>query len=215
MAEIIDIFDANLDPIGSKNRASAHRDGDWHRTFHLWLATKRNNGSLLLQLRSPTAKNFPDLLDVTAAGHLMAGETPEMGVREVSEELGIKVLPSVLRFLGYRVEVADQTNGQKNREYQAVFLAIEERDLSEYNPDPQEVYGILELPIGEGYRLFSGAAESVNTRALVFDPASASWSMRTETLRTERFLPRIQQYYLTMLIMAERMIEGREPLAIS
>jgi isopentenyldiphosphate isomerase len=215
VSEIIDIFDANLQPIGSKERIDAHRDGDWHRTFHLWLTTERNGGSLLFQLRSPSAKNFPDLLDVTAAGHLMSGETPEMGIREATEELGIEVPQSSLNPLGYRVEVADQVNGQRNREYQAVFIAKENRELLDYRPDPREVYGILELPISEGYALFSGQAETINTNSLIFDEQLSIWSIKNQVVRIDRFLPRVQQYYLTMLIMSERLIEGRMPIAIS
>lgn len=215
MAENIDIYDANLSPIGVKERAQAHRDGDWHRTFHLWLTSSRHGGSLLLQLRSPTAKNFPNLLDITAAGHLLSGETPEMGIREATEELGISISPDEMTFLGYRVEVADQQNGQRNREYQAVYLAEEALPLENFNPDPNEVYGVLELKISDGFALFTGSVDVAVTQALIFDPATKKWSLKPEEISRERFLPRIQNYYLTMLIMAERHLTKSGPIAIS
>jgi isopentenyldiphosphate isomerase len=90
MAELIDIFDANLAPIGTMERAQAHKEGRWHRTFHLWIMVPNTVPQLLFQLRSPHVENYPSMLDVTAAGHLEAGEEVIQGMREVEEELGCK-----------------------------------------------------------------------------------------------------------------------------
>ncbi|WP_407645941.1 NUDIX hydrolase [Actinacidiphila oryziradicis] len=104
------------------DRIEAHLQGKWHRTVHCWVVSAERGGQILLQKRSDTMKNFPGLLDVSAAGHLEAGEPVEAGLREVTEELGIEVDRSRLHHLGERVEVADQKNGQRNREYQSVCL---------------------------------------------------------------------------------------------
>jgi len=215
MSEQIDIFDANLRKLGSADRIVAHAEGAWHRTFHLWIASDEDNGSVLFQLRSPTAKNFPNLLDVTAAGHLHAGEDLQDGVREVSEEIGVVVEPTQLQWLGYRVEVADQDNGQRNREYQGVFLLKDSRPLASYRPDPEEVYGLLRIPIASGMDLFSRKLEEVRTAGIYYDAQSRSWRDCHEQISKERFLPRIQNYYLTIFIMAERLLENRMPLSIS
>lgn len=214
MAEIIDIYDANLNHIGEMERQRAHLGGQWHRTFHLWIVNSETK-ALLLQLRAPSAKNFPNLLDVTAAGHLHAGEEISAGIREGVEELGVAIEADRLISLGYRVEVADQENGQKNREYQAVHLLTDSRLLQNYKPDPNEVYGLVSLPIDDGLRLFSSELAAVTAPAFRFDSANKTWSLGQDSITRDRFLPRIQNYYLTMLIMAERLCEGRRVFAIS
>ena len=213
MTEEIEIFDANLDPKGKMDRKAAHLSGEWHQTFHLWLCSSRSGGSLLFQLRSPSAKNFPNMLDVTAAGHLLVGETVEDGTREAKEELGIAVEDLSLKSLGYRVEVADQENGQKNREYQAVFLSKDERGLDEYKPDPEEVYGVIDVPIAQGFALFQGEIDTLSADYFAYE--NGEWCLGNMELKSGHFLPRIQQYYLTMLIMSERLLEGKTPLSIS
>ncbi|WNQ12825.1 NUDIX domain-containing protein [Paenibacillus aurantius] len=43
---------------------------------------------LLLQRRHPGKDTYPGLFDITAAGHLEAGENVSDGIRELKEELG-------------------------------------------------------------------------------------------------------------------------------
>jgi hypothetical protein len=59
--EQLKIFDENRNPIGVASREDVHRLGYWHETFHCWF------------------------VDITAAGHLMADESVEDGVREIKE----------------------------------------------------------------------------------------------------------------------------------
>jgi hypothetical protein len=145
----------------------------------------------------------------------MAGEDIEHGLREVTEELGVEIEYGRLNSLGYRVEVADQPNGQRNREYQAVFLVKDDRPLLEFRPDPKEVYGLLQVPLGDGMALFSGERNEIAASGIAYDSPSASWRSISETIARDRFLPRIQKYYLTMMIMAERLLEGNKILSIS
>ena len=87
MSEQVDIFDGNHVAKGSMERVAAHMAAEWHQTFHCWIVARRNEDWLLLQLRSPTKRNYPDRLDITAAGHLESGEQPYDGGRELEEEL--------------------------------------------------------------------------------------------------------------------------------
>ena len=73
MAERIDIYDANLNHLGAMDRMEAHMQGQWHQTFHCWIVSSVSGGRILLQKRSDSMRNFPRLLDVSAAGHLEAG----------------------------------------------------------------------------------------------------------------------------------------------
>src|SRR3712207_8642964 len=99
--EYIDIYDENFDHIGVVTRAEAHARGYWHQTFHCWILRRAHGQeSVLFQRRAATKLLFPGLLDVTAAGHLLQGETAADAVREVNEELGIAAQPADLVYLG-------------------------------------------------------------------------------------------------------------------
>lgn len=214
MSEMLDVYDANLKHEGTMERLAAHVNGRWHQTFHLWLVDEPTR-SVIYQVRSPQMVNFPSALDVTAAGHLEAGEAVEQGVREAQEELGLTFSYDSLKSLGYRVEVADQPNGQRNREYQAVFLAKSPTPLTSFLPDSTEVYGLLGIRIEDGFSLFTGSTETVASVGIAFDEATATWKPTSRIVDLSNFLPRLQQYYLTVHIMAERLLEDRFPLAIS
>jgi len=215
MAETIDIYDANLTLIGTMERVKAHKEGQWHKTFHCSVVTREYGGAILFQLRSPEMVNFPNMLDISAAGHLEAGEKVEEGIREVSEELGITLSKGTLHSLGYRVEVADQKNGQRNREYQAVYILHIDIPLSEYTPQVEEVTGLLWIRIKDGLALFSGSQNNATMEGIRYNKNRAEWENITREVTIEDFLPRIQNYYLTMCIMAERVLENRLPLSIS
>jgi isopentenyldiphosphate isomerase len=89
--ELIDVLTPDGVPTGvRKTKADVHRDGDWHRAVHVWIVT--SDGKLLLQRRSHRKENNPGLWDVSAAGHISAGETViDAAIREVAEELGLRI----------------------------------------------------------------------------------------------------------------------------
>jgi isopentenyldiphosphate isomerase len=211
VAEEIDIFDANLTRIGSMDFVDAHRQALWHRAFHCWVVN--GDGSVLIQQRSSAIATYEGCLDVSAAGHLRAGETVADGIREVQEELGIEVERGQLFDLGYRTEAADLPNDRRNREYQFIALLRCDLPLSAYRPQADELDGLYWLPIAEGLKLFSGAIEESRGRGVRYD--GAAWVEAERTVRREDFVPRVPNYYLTVCIMAERLLEGRFPLAIS
>nr|MDT0663355.1 NUDIX domain-containing protein [Micromonospora sp. DSM 115978] len=199
-----------------KHRIEAHRQGEWHRTFHCRIVSGDNGGQLLLQKRADTMRNYPGLLDISAAGHLEAGEPILAGLREVQEELGLTVDPAELHHLGERVEVADQTNGQRNREYQSVYLHRCDKNLADYSVEPEEVTALVWLPIGPGMDLFAGAIDKLTLPGFTFEKSDGQrWEQFELPITRDSFVPRIQRYYLTTLIMAERLLTNAGPLAIS
>ena len=90
MNEILDIYDAKMNHIGTASREEAHKFGYWHQTFHCWIVRReKGKNYVLFQIRDKEKQDAPNKLDITAAGHLKSGETKEDGLRELSEELGI------------------------------------------------------------------------------------------------------------------------------
>ena len=56
---------------------------------------------MLLQKRNPEKDTFPNLWDVSVAGHIEFGESPkEAALREVYEEVGLKLQTESLTYIG-------------------------------------------------------------------------------------------------------------------
>src|SRR5210317_2621226 len=91
MDEYIDIVTSSGEPTTKVAlKEEAHKNGWWHNTIHVWLYTKK--GEILLQQRSHKKSIFPLLWDVSAAGHVDAGESlTNAAIRETEEELGLKL----------------------------------------------------------------------------------------------------------------------------
>ncbi|MBN2459224.1 NUDIX domain-containing protein [Candidatus Woesearchaeota archaeon] len=69
-------------------KTEAHKKGVWHRAVHIWVYNSK--GELLLQKRAKKKKYYPGLWDISAAGHVSAGQSyQEAAQRELFEELGI------------------------------------------------------------------------------------------------------------------------------
>jgi isopentenyl-diphosphate delta-isomerase type 1 len=86
-------------PLGySAPRDEVHKTGSWHKTVHIWVFNSQNQ--LLLQKRAKKKESFPGLWDISAAGHISAGdESRRTACRELKEELGIDVSENELDFL--------------------------------------------------------------------------------------------------------------------
>jgi isopentenyl-diphosphate Delta-isomerase len=98
-SEPLDVLDPQGEPTGAiKPRGEVHRIGLWHRTVHVWIVNSKNQ--LLLQKRSQAKESHPGLWDISAAGHITAGdESKTAAIRELKEELGIDAEASELEYL--------------------------------------------------------------------------------------------------------------------
>ncbi len=138
--ELIDVLTPDGEPTGiRKPKALVHRDGDWHRAAHIWIAT--NDGRILLQRRSLQKENHPGLWDVSAAGHVSSGESVvDSAIREVGEELGLHIEPSELRHIATIAEsfvLNDAT--YFDNEFHEIFLVHRDIDLAKLKLQREEV----------------------------------------------------------------------------
>jgi isopentenyl-diphosphate Delta-isomerase len=120
-------------------KSEVHRDGDWHGAAHVWILN--TEGQILIQRRSPTKDDWPDLWDVSVAGHLSAGEGPvEAAIREAKEELGVTLVPSECRYLFTVVEQVALNNGNYvDNEHHYVFLVEKDLDVGDFKFNDGEV----------------------------------------------------------------------------
>ncbi|MCW3010920.1 MAG: hypothetical protein JWO90_1324 [Solirubrobacterales bacterium] len=153
--ELLDVYDAAGAWRGVKGRAAVHRDGDWHRCFHLWVLS---GDAVLLQRRAVHKASWPGKLDATAAGHVGAGEAVDAGgAREVLEELGVAYPPGALVPVGV-VAIEDTSGGLVNREFQHVHVVEDPRPLEAWEAwDRHELDGLVRMALGDFAALVGGA----------------------------------------------------------
>lgn len=139
----------------TKPRAEVHRDGDWHRSFHLWIV--KEGRYVLFQRRAKSKDLEPNKIDITVGGHLAAGETVRDALREVEEELGLRVALKELVYVETRRAERSYAVAS-DREFQEVYLLRCDQELSAYNLNPQEVYALYELPLERAIALYRDGA---------------------------------------------------------
>ena len=86
--ELFETYDAKGQALGLVPRSEVHRRGLWHRAVNVFLFDA--TGALYLQRRADTKDVAPGLWDLSAAEHLIPGETYADGaLRGLAEELGV------------------------------------------------------------------------------------------------------------------------------
>lgn len=124
MDEYIDIVTEAGTPTGRiALKSEAHKNGWWHNTIHVWLYTQK--GEVLLQQRSHQKAIYPLLWDVSAAGHIDAGESFEAAaLRETQEELGLQLYPENLTKIGVHKHASTYADGTiQDNEFHQIFIA--------------------------------------------------------------------------------------------
>ena len=118
MDEYFDVLDKEGKMTGIKKlRREVHRDGDWHKTIHIWIINK--NGDILLQRRCANKDSHPNMLDISCAGHLTSGDDSLTGaLRELKEETNLEV--EVIE--GYRYQIEYKLKHIKNAIKQSVYF---------------------------------------------------------------------------------------------
>ncbi|AIQ53202.1 NUDIX hydrolase [Paenibacillus sp. FSL R7-0331] len=163
--EWLTTFDEDGNITGSAPRNDVHRLGLWHETFHCWLVSREPDGeiSIWLQLRSRQKRDYAGLLDITAAGHLLTHETPQDGIRELEEELGISVPFAALHPLGIIPYTMD-TSGFLDRERANVFILETALPMEAFNLQPEEVAGLVTASFTDFSSLWEGSRSSIRVR---------------------------------------------------
>ncbi len=133
--EYFDIVGENNQLLGIKKlRSEAHRDGDWHRTVHIYFLDE-DRRRYLVHLRSKNKDSNPDKWDTRFGGHLKSGETfDEAALGEVKDETGIEVsMNDLIEGDLYKRDHRD------NREFTRVHYFIFKGDINDLKFNDGEV----------------------------------------------------------------------------
>lgn len=142
MNERLKVFNHYYKETGIEQRNLVHAKGYWHEVFHCWIIEKTDSEwRIYLQLRSKNKKDYPNQFDITAAGHILATETIEDGVRELEEEVGIKVKFSQLTSLGV-IPYSIDNEKIKDYEFANVFVYELTGGIEQFTLQREELDGI-------------------------------------------------------------------------
>ncbi|AFH62615.1 NUDIX hydrolase [Paenibacillus caseinilyticus] len=208
--EQFDIYDKVMQPIGTASREEVHAKGWWHRTFQCWIwdaAEPAGEGSILFQERHPGKDTFPGLLDISCAGHLLAGESVEDGVRELQEELGVEVSFDRLISCGIFAEEDELPGGRMDREFCHVFVLPLSRPLESYRLQEDEVTGLYRMPLPVFRRLAEGLPLTAELSGAAVD-AKGQLLPAVQRVTPERLVPHSPAYYRLVLDAVERLTDG-------
>lgn len=195
--EMFDIFNEQMIKIGKASRQNVHAEGLWHQTFHCWIVNKSTRGgwSLLFQLRHKDKDTFPDMLDISCAGHLLSGETVEDGVRELQEELGMSVSINELNYCGMVAEENIISNKLIDREFNHVFIYECNKALNEYKFQISEISGLFFVNIKDFKQLLIADRDFLLAEGIVYDELEEKiFSVNREIYRDD-IAPNSNKYY--------------------
>jgi len=144
--ELFDILDEEGRATGKvRERSFVHQDGDFHGTAHVWIMREKENKKfdVLLQKRSSHKDTHPKCYDISAAGHVAAGDNYlETAYRELKEELGICAGEGELEYIGMCRSHTKGIVGEKkwvDNEISAVYIYCKNIGTDSFRLQKEEV----------------------------------------------------------------------------
>lgn len=161
MKEYFDVLDENGNMTGEvKLRQEVHRDGDWHKAVHIWIFNR--NGEVLLQRRSPNKDSYPNMLDISCAGHLSAGDSSIDGaLRELEEELGLYVDKEELKLFDCMKISRVFKETFINNEFNDLYYLITDKKTNDMTIQEEELSEIFFIPFDKLKQMINEKDESV------------------------------------------------------
>ncbi|BBI31468.1 NUDIX hydrolase [Cohnella abietis] len=218
MPEMFDVYDENGNWTGIAERSEVHARGLWHHTVHCWLVRQEGRGDsdkgeyrakVLFQQRSANKDTNPNCFDITAAGHLEAGETPKDVVRELEEELGVRVAFEELAHFGIFTEQESGVIGGKkyiDAEISHVFGLVTNLPLTDFVLQEEEVSGLYEADADELIALMEGKLQQITARGVKIQKGELQ---ETEALITcSSFVSRDYGYYIAVFKFLRDLVKG-------
>ena len=158
--ELIDILDDDLSVIKTCLKSEAHKNGWLHPTVHIWFYTE--NGKILIQKRAKNKGSFPDLWDVSVAGHIGSGEEAIIAaIREIEEEIGLLVDSNELNKIGTFREKFEHGRGYTDNELHHIYLSKLERDIGSLRIQKEELSEIRLISFDSFERAIAEINESI------------------------------------------------------
>lgn len=163
--EYFDLLDEKGNFLGTtKERNAVHRDGDWHKAIHIWIINEK--GEILLQRRCETKDSDPNMLDISCAGHLSAGDSSlEGALRELKEELNLEIDPSELSFIKTLKRSWKDSHGFVDNEYNDLYILRTNKKIAEMVYQKEEISEIFFV----SYKKFKEMVTNKQSDMIMYD----------------------------------------------
>ncbi|SNR77654.1 Isopentenyldiphosphate isomerase [Lutibacter agarilyticus] len=149
MDEYIDI----LNELGERTgetclKSEAHKKGIFHASVHIWIFDKHKN--VLIQKRATDKDTFPNLWDISVAGHISAREKPlDAALREVEEEIGLIVTEKQLCFIGISKKRIEHHSNLIDNELHYIYVCEIDFKISQLKIQKEEVSAIKSIHLDD------------------------------------------------------------------
>lgn len=149
MEEYIDILTEEGKPTNEQAlKSAAHRLGLWHASAQIWIVNSAKQ--VLLQKRASCKDSYPNLWDISVAGHLSAGDTAKQAaIREIQEEIGLQIDEQELRFLKKVKRSKIPKKGFLDNEYNYLFVVKKDFEITNLVLQKEEVKVVKWIAINE------------------------------------------------------------------
>lgn len=153
--EMLTAYDDDMNEIGVFARPVVHYNGMWHRVAQCWVVGMSETGPrIYLQRRSFEKKSNPGRYDITAGGHVSAGETPEYAMaREMWEETGLNLKEEQMIKIGEFREVL-------GHDHEVATIFIHRDDEPPFSPGPEVIY-MVSADLEEFKALSEGSVDEI------------------------------------------------------
>ena len=192
-----------------KLRDIVHQEGVWHGAFHLHIYTVTDDEPyFIMQKRKHNKDTNPDKLATVAAGHYGIGEVLEDGVREVKEEIGLKVSFQDLTYFGKRIKYSPKLDGRLDCEYQDVTFLRNDQPLESYILQEAELAGIVKVKLFDFIDMMKMKTHEIkNVEALLFNDRGGiekhSLTINRDDIQPASF----DSYYLKTALFIEMLLK--------
>jgi isopentenyldiphosphate isomerase len=139
MDEFIDVLNEVGEPSGiTCLKSEAHKKGLFHASVHVWVFNY--NEEVLIQKRASNKIIFPNLWDVSVAGHISAGEKPIISaIREVKEEIGLSIKQHNLHYIGTSKKRIEHNSNLIDFELHHIYMCKIDFDINSLKIQTEEV----------------------------------------------------------------------------
>ena len=153
-------------------------------------------------MRSPTSSLAPSKFDITAGGHYSAGEELFDGLREVREELGREYSNKQVTYIGRRLNVSPDINGNMRNNIVDISLILDNTPIQDYTLEKQEVYGVCACPVDK-------LIQAHGDNSFSFDVILYTGDGKTETIKVSQdaFPYNWDNYHYKVALLVKRFLE--------
>ena len=163
MEEIFDVLNDKGEYTGrTETREKCHEEGLWHKAVTLFIINSKNQ--VLLQKRSASKKMWPNMWDITAGGHVLAGEFGFQAIiREAKEELGINLNKNDITFIGSSIST-NIKNNIINRHFNEYYVANKDVDETSLILQKDEVSEVKWIDKGDIIQKIQNNYDSITAK---------------------------------------------------